>query len=348
MGEIVEVEKINIEVQPAVVSIVEQEKFEQYINQIVKEYSGYVATSENITTDRKTRATLNKLKEQLETRRKSIKTDINAPYADFEEWYKKAVSPIEKVIGTIDKGIKDVEAHEKSVRIKVIREKLSEMTAGTEIDPRIFESFVDDWAKAANFNKDFKPKKQLSDSISFVIEQERLKQEEFVENRKSISNFAFGNNISDTPYLRMVDEGRSVSDILVIMTEDITKEKARREAEKQRQEAAEKAEQERQAKLLQQQQDFATAQLEKSFGVAEFEQQKFGGVIPPRDPNDVIEYPTILLPENPVNTDKKAKYRATIEIEFESIEEKNQWKTVMTSNGFEHFKAIKFEKVEAE
>ena len=37
--------------------------------------------------------------------------------------------------------------------------------------------------------------------------------------------------ISDTPYIRMYDDGKEVSEILEIMNEDIAKEKARKEAE---------------------------------------------------------------------------------------------------------------------
>lgn len=43
---------------------------------------------------------------------------------------------------------------------------------------------VEDWAKASNFN-DYKPKKTLQDSMSYAVEQERLKQEEIKRTRKT-------------------------------------------------------------------------------------------------------------------------------------------------------------------
>jgi hypothetical protein len=57
---------------------------------------------------------LNKLITKIETRRKEIKKSINAPYAEFERWYKKAIAPMEKVIETIDAGIKKLKLSKKN------------------------------------------------------------------------------------------------------------------------------------------------------------------------------------------------------------------------------------------
>lgn len=95
-----------------------------------------------------------------------------------------------------------------------------ELTTDTEVDSRIFESFVDDWAKASNFN-DIKPKKQLIDSITYVIDGETQKIAEYKANKDTISNFCFGNNVSDTPYIRMLDSGKSVSEVMSAISEDV-------------------------------------------------------------------------------------------------------------------------------
>lgn len=111
-----------------------------------------------------------------------------------------------------------------------------ELTTDTEVDSRIFENFVDDWAKSSNFN-DIKPKKQLIDSITYVIDGEKQKIAEYKSAKQSISDFCFGNNITSTPYIRMLDSGKTVSEIMAVITEDVLFEKQRKEAEEKRKEA---------------------------------------------------------------------------------------------------------------
>lgn len=338
MSEVIEnkeVKDIEIEFKPAVINILEEEKFKESINRVVAEYTGHVPSVENLTVDRKTRASLNKLIDKIETRRKQIKKSINVPYAEFEVWYKKAIAPMEKVIETIDAGIKKIEAEQKEARKKVVHELLVELTIDTEVDSRIFENFVDDWAKASNFN-DIKPKKQLIDSITYVIDGEKQKIAEYKENKDTISNFCFGNNVSDTPYIRMLDSGKSVSEVMSAISEDVLFEKQRKEAEEKRKEA----EKQRQAELEKQQQEFETRKLEASFNSAASVSTK----IIQSEPEKTKSSPDEEIAEVS-GGEIVQKYRAVIEIYFASIEEKNQWKQVMIDNGFGDFKATEFKKI---
>lgn len=338
MSEVIEnqeVKDIQIEFKPAAINIIEEEKFKEYIDQVVAEYKGHVPKADNLTVDRKTRAKLNGLMTNLEVRRKEIKKEINVPYTEFESWYKKAIKPMQDVTSTIDAGIKKIEAEQKEARKNVVHELLVELTTDTEVDSRIFENFVDDWAKASNFN-DIKPKKQLIDSITYVIDGEKQKIAEYKANKDTISNFCFGNNVSDTPYIRMLDSGKSVSEVMSAISEDVLFEKQRKEAEEKRKEA----EKQKQAELKKQQQEFETRKLEASF-------------------NSDASVSTEIIQSEPEKTksspDKEIaqvsgaeivqKYRAVIEIYFASIEEKNQWKQVMIDNGFGDFKATEFKKI---
>lgn len=356
MSEVIEneeVKDIQIEFKPAVINILEEEKFKESISRVVAEYTGHVPSVENLTVDKKTRASLNKLITKIETRRKEIKKTINVPYAEFEGWYKKAIAPMEKVIETIDAGIKKIETEQKEARKKVVHELLVELTTDTEVDSRIFENFVDDWAKASNFN-DIKPKKQLIDSITYVIDGEKQKIAEYKANKDTISNFCFGNNVSDTPYIRMLDSGKSVSEVMSAISEDVLFEKQRKEAEEKRKEA----ERQRQAELEKQQKEYETRKLEESFNalpshvgeenaralsqpeVVEHFKEEFDK----KAAQSQIEISVTTVNEEPENLPNE-KYMAVIEIYFSSIEEKNQWKQVMIDNGFGDFKATEFKKI---
>lgn len=318
--------EISVAFEPAKIEVLDREKFEKQINSIAEANSNRVVTAETLKDDKSTRAELRKLYKSLNDEKIRIKKEYNKPLTEFETWFKKAVAVLDKAIGQIDEGVKEVEFKQKEERKEIVRAELLELTKDLELDSRIFEVMVEDWAKASNFN-DYKPKKTLQDSMSYAVEQERLKQEESRKNKKNISNFAFMSGISDTPYIRMYDDGKEVSEILEIMNEDIAKEKVRKEAE----EAQRKVEEQKRQELVNQ-------QLEKDFNgqdeQPQVQEEKLSEVILPE------EVETLSQSEEP-----KKRYRATIEIEFESLEDKDRWKRCMVANGFGEFKATDFKEI---
>ena len=330
--------EFNVTFEPAKIEVLDREKFEEQINSIAQANSNRLVTVESMADDKKTRAELRKLSKSLNDEKIRIKKEYNQPLTEFEVWFKKAVAVLDQAISQIDSGIKDIEAEQKAERKKVVHELLIELTTDTEVDSRIIESFVDDWAKASNFN-DIKPKKQLIDSITYVIDGETQKIAEYKANKDTISNFCFGNNVSDTPYIRMLDSGKSVSEVMSAISEDVLFEKQRKEAEEKRKEA----EKQRQAELEKQQREFETRKLEASFNSA----ASVSTEIIQSEPEKTESSPDEEIAEVS-GTEIVQKYRAVIEICFSSLEEKNKWKQVMVDNGFEDFKAKEFEEIKPE
>lgn len=345
--------EFNVTFEPAKIEVLDREKFEEQINSIAQANSNRLVTVESMADDKKTRAELRKLSKSLNDEKIRIKKEYNQPLTEFEVWFKKAVAVLDQAISQIDSGIKDIEAEQKAERKKVVHELLIELTTDKEVDSRIFESFVDDWAKASNFN-DIKPKKQLIDSITYVIDGETQKIAEYKANKDTISNFCFGNNVSDTPYIRMLDSVKSVSEVMSAISEDVLFEKQRKEAEEKRKEA----EKQRQAELEKQKQEYETRKLEESFNalpshvgeenakslsqpeVVEHFKEEFDK----KAAQSQVEISGSTVNEEPEKLPEK-KYMAVIEICFSSIEEKNQWKQVMIDNGFGDFKATEFKEI---
>lgn len=318
--------EISVAFEPAKIEVLDREKFEKQINSIAEANSNRVVTAETLKDDKSTRAELRKLYKSLNDEKIRIKKEYNKPLTEFETWFKKAVAVLDKAIGQIDEGVKEVEFKQKEERKEIVRAELLELTKDLELDSRIFEVMVEDWAKASNFN-DYKPKKTLQDSMFYAVEQERLKQEESRKNKKNISNFAFMSGISDTPYIRMYDDGKEVSEILEIMNEDIAKEKSRKEAE----EAQRKVEEQKRQELVNQ-------QLQKDFNGQDEQTQLQEEKLSERVLPEEVETPS-------KSEETKKRYQATIEIEFESLEDKDRWKRCMVENGFGEFKAIDFKEI---
>lgn len=311
--------EISVAFEPAKIEVLDREKFEKQINSIAEANSNRVVTAETLKDDKSMRAELRKLYKSLNDEKIRIKKEYNKPLTEFETWFKKAIAVLDKAISQIDDGVKEVEFKQKEERKEIVRAELLELTKDLELDSRIFEVMVDDWAKASNFN-DYKPKKTLQDSMSYAVEQERLKQEEIKKNKKNISNFAFMGGINDTPYIRMYDDGKEVSEIIEIMNEDIANEKSRKEAEEQKR------------------QELVNQQLEKDFN-GQYEQKQ----VQEEAPSEQVIPKEVEIPRK--SEEPKKRYRATIEIEFESLEDKDRWKRCMVANGFGEFKATDFKEI---
>lgn len=327
MTEILEIQEIQVNFEPAIINVADREEFEATIKNYVGKFEGYIVTPETFKDDKKLLAALRKALKSIDEKRKEIKNDFNKPLVEFETWVKESSESLNNLINDVDTQVKQYETEQKRKRKEAIYFELKEQSAKQNIDYRIFENFMDDWNKATNFNEQLKPKKVLKDSIKFVIEQERLKQEEIKKNKKNISSFAFMSGISDTPYIRMYDDGKEVSEILEIMNEDIAKDKARKEAE----EAQRKVEEQKRQELVNQ-------QLQKDFNGQDerpqVQEEKLSERVLPEEV------------ETPSKSEKlKKRYRATIEIEFESLEDKDRWKRCMMANGFGEFKATDFKEI---
>jgi len=329
--------EFNVTFEPAKIEVLDREKFEEQINSIAQANSNRLITVESMADDKKTRAELRKLSKSLNDEKIRIKKEYNQPLTEFEVWFKKAVAVLDQAISQIDSGIKDIEAEQKAERKKVVHELLVELTTDTEVDSRIFENFVDDWAKSSNFN-DIKPKKQLIDSITYVIDGEKQKIAEYKSAKQSISDFCFGNNITSTPYIRMLDSGKTVSEIMAVITEDVLFEKQRKEAEEKRKEA----EKQRQAELEKQQQEYETRKLEESFNAlpSHVGQENARALSQP----EVVEHVKEEFDKKASQSHSELPYKepeqiyhAVILVEFDikfgDIEAKDEWKKDIEKSG---------------
>ncbi|GAB2025842.1 hypothetical protein OfM1_19140 [Lactovum odontotermitis] len=249
---------IEVNYTPAIIDIVGRAEFEQSINEIARKYKGYVVTAETVKLDKGERAKLNKLVKSISDRRIGIKREFNKPLSEFENWVNKATKPLTDAVSVIDKGIKEVEENMRQIQADVIRSELSILTDGTEINPRIFEEKIPGWCKVANFTDTLGIKKDLMDSLTYVVDNEKMRLAQIKSDSAIITGLAMDNGMPDTPYLSQLKQGQELNYILELMRRDIAVEKEKAEAKAKRAE-----------ELARQEKEFATRELEKSMGVGE-------------------------------------------------------------------------------
>lgn len=237
--------EIKVEFQPAVINV-DYDSVEKQLAAIVAQYTGYEVTASTYKIDYDERTRLNKLKEALETRRKEIKNSINNPYKEFEQWYKKTLEPLDNVIANITEGLNAIDEHERLLRVDVVRNTFEDKCMVAGILKDTFESKYDEYSLKKYFKTGkFELKKSALDEMDALVLAEFDALEQHKANKQAIEEQAQEYDLPADGYIRHLEDGKSLVDVLKIMKTD-------RDAialRKEQQEAQAKAEEERKTEI---------------------------------------------------------------------------------------------------
>lgn len=237
---------IQVEYTPAVIKV-DREAIERQVEAAVSKYSGKEVTAENYKEVFSERTDYNKLIDALDNERKKIKNSINQPYKEFEAWFKeKALDPLKQVTETMKNGLDAIDEHEKELRLDIIRATFEQKSELAGID----KDFFKDKYEAYSLKKYFKTgkyelKKETHKEIDSLVLAEYDRLEEEKANKQAIHEQAEEYALPAESYIRHLEAGKSLVEILKMM-------KADRDAEvlrKEQREAAEKAKEERLAEI---------------------------------------------------------------------------------------------------
>ena len=237
---------IQVEYTPAVIKI-DCEAIERQVEAAVSKYSGKEVTAENYKEVFSERTDYNKLIEALDNERKKIKNSINQPYKEFEAWFKeKALDPLKQVTETMKNGLDAIDEHEKELRLDNIRATFEQKSELAGID----KDFFKDKYEAYSLKKYFKTgkyelKKETVEEIDSLVLAEFDRMEEEKANKQAIYEQAEEYALPAESYIRHLEAGKSLVEILKMMKADRDAEALRKE----QREAAEKAKEERLAEI---------------------------------------------------------------------------------------------------
>ena len=101
-----------------------KEEFAKQVREIAERYSGelQISSAEDKKKAKEDRAILNKIKNEIEARRKAIKAAVMEPYDIFESEVKEGTAELDKVTKSIDQQIKTYEEREKQEKLNQIRD----------------------------------------------------------------------------------------------------------------------------------------------------------------------------------------------------------------------------------
>ena len=239
--------EIKVDFQPAVINV-DYDSVEKQLAAIVAQYTNYEVTASTYKIDYDERTRLNKLKEALETRRKEIKNNINNPYKEFEKWYKKTVEPLDNVIANITAGLNAIDEHERLMRVDVVRATFEDKCMVAGIEKSTFADKYDEYSLKKYFKTGkYELKKTTLDEMDGLVLSEFDALEEYKANKQVIQEQAQEYDLPADSYIRHLEDGKSLVDILKMMKSDRDAEISRKEQK----EAQEKAKAERLEEIAQ-------------------------------------------------------------------------------------------------
>ena len=307
-------QELQVKITQAQVEIIDREKFEQNINEVVTKYQNYTVTASTIKDDKQVLANLRKLDKQVSDERIRNKKLLSEPADEFDKYIKQAIQPLKDIIEKIDVDVKEFENHQKMVRLDTVKAYISNKSAEYMLDPRVFDEKATEYIKASDFMADgMTLKKATMKSLDDMVTFEFQKQQELEKSKSAISGLCAEYGMTDSPYIRMLRD--------LTLAEVFEQIKADYEFEKQKEElrqAQERAEQTSQPKSTK------TPKFDPETG-----EILDGGELSQNEPNALREAE---------NGSDDYSLKMGLTVFFKDLEEKERFKKALSDSGFEYGK----------
>ncbi|MCY7130116.1 DUF1351 domain-containing protein [Streptococcus gordonii] len=321
-------QELHVKVTQAQVEIIDREKFEQNINEVVAKYQNYMVTAATIKDDKQTLADLRKLDKQVSDERIRNKKVLSEPADEFDKYVKNAIQPLKDIITKIASDVKEFEDHQKALRLDTVKSYIANKSAEYMLDPRIFDEKALEYIKAGDFMADgVTLKKATMQSLDDLVTFEFQKQQEFEKARSAISGQCAEYGMTDQPYLRMLRD-LTLVEVLEQIKADYAFEKQKEEV-RLAQERAEREQQEILAKEQAKQEAEALTRQEMAQIDPETGEILDGGELAQNQEEAVT---------GAKNSLKKYTQKMILEVYFGGTEEKDRFKAGLSQLGFDYKK----------
>ncbi len=296
-----------------------RESFEKDLLEATEKYKGYIATASTLKDDRKKRAELNNMVKSKNRIRIDTKNILSETATAWDDYARSIIKPFEDVVSAFDKSIKDIEEHQKALRLDTVKGYLANKAAEYMLDPRIFDEKALGYVKDGDFMADgVTLKKATMKSLDDMVTFEFQNQQEYEKAKAAISGQCAEYGMTDLPYLRMLQD-MSLAEVLEQIKSDYLFQKQKEEAErvKREQELAEqrrKEQEEAQKASDVPQVDLKTGEILNGGDLSQNNQNAIRGA---------------------ENEPKLYTQKMTLEVYFEDTADKDRFKAGLSQIGFE-------------
>lgn len=198
------------------------------------------------------------LDDGLDAERKNIANNFKNPLNEFEERLAKSRIPLGELLTKLRKVRDDIDEHKRQLRLDVVRATFEDKCMVAGLEKSTFEEKYNNFSNAGLFKTGkFELKKSTLDEIDALVLAEFDKLEEYKANKQAIEEQAQEYDLPADGYIRHLEDGKSLVDVLKMIKTD-------RDAialRKEQQEAQAKAEAERLAEIERIAKENANAQI---------------------------------------------------------------------------------------
>lgn len=319
--QVIDAQKINKIYEIVTTDELTRESFEKDILEATEKYKGYIPTASTLKDDKAKRAEFNKLIDSKNRIRIDTKNLLSETANTWDSYAKSIIKPFEDMVSEFDKGIKEIEEHQRQLKLETVKSYLANKAAEYMLDPRIFDEKALDYIKVGDFMTDgVTLKKATMKSLDDMVTFEFQKQQEYEKAKATISGQCAEYGMTDQPYIRMLRD-LTVLEVLEQIKSDYAFEKQKQEIEqarleRERQLAAQQAKEQEQA-----QKSTETPQIDPETGeILE------GGQNPQNEPNAL---------GGAKNDLKRYTPKMTLEVYLVDTNDKERFKTGLSQLGFD-------------
>ena len=213
--------EIKVDFTPAKINV-DREAIEAQVAAAIAQYSGREVTVDNYKEVYEERTRFNKLIGGLDTQRKDFNRQINEPAKDFDKWVKeKVIKPIEAVTDAMSEGLNAIDEHERLLRVDVVRAAFESKCIELGLDKGTFTTKYNEYSLKKYFKSGkFELKKSTLDEMDTLVLAEFDALEEFKANKQAILDQANEYDLPADAYIRHLEDGKTLVDVLKIMKTD--------------------------------------------------------------------------------------------------------------------------------
>lgn len=337
--QVIDDKKINKIYEMITTDELTRESFEKDLIEATEKYKDYIPTASTLKDDKAKRAEFNKLIESKNRIRIDTKNLLSETANTWDSYAKSIIEPFATVVSEFDKGIKEIEEHQRQLKIDTVKSYIANKSAEYMLDPRLFDEKALEYVKASDFMADgVTLKKATMKSLDDMVTFEYQKQQEFEKAKSAISGLCAEYGMTDSPYIRQLKD-LTLAEVFEQIKADYEFEKQKEEL-RQAQERAERANQE----LLAAQQTKQQEQAPKSTETPNFDPET--GEILDSEQIPQNEQNSLRGAENDL---KRYTQKMTLEVYFVDTAEKDRFKATLEQAGFkfkENYQVSGYQRIE--
>lgn len=238
--------------QPSKITILNEEKLSELVNQMASTYSSLVFTDDNVTEAKEARAELNKVAKRLDDERKKVKSGFTTPLDNFENKMNGYKKQIKEVADSIGNNLTEYEEEQRKKRLETVQACIKEEAESFGLEAKNI-SFNNSWLNKGAFTQKGNLTKGTKENIEQVVQAEAQEVQRVAEEKATVEEFANMAELEPYGWSAMIDKGLTSSEVIAQIKKAI-------EQRKEEQAAAERCqkEQEQLARQVEEQQQQQT------------------------------------------------------------------------------------------